>query len=594
MSTRSKGLVFLSIFIILSFILAACRTETIVETVEIPVEVEVDKPVEVEVLITPTPEPIPTGGFMVDSTAADAQTLNPILSSDSPSSDVHTKLFLGLLTLDEFTGEIIGEIADSWTTSEDGLTYTFKLREDIFWTDSTPVTAKDIKFTYDAIASELVDTPRKSNIELVEEFRVVDDYTLEIEFHTLDCTALQNFTLGILPSHMYDQDFSDIMDSQLNQEPTVTNGPFKFQEWVKDDHVTLVRNDDFYLGASNLDGWIYRVLADSSAMLAAFLAGEVDLTGVSPQFVSVIEGEIAKGSPFQMKKFFVDGYSYVGFNMGNPENPEMGWVDADESGEFEEGEAPNLEQEFHPILGDVRVRQAISYSIDYTNVINKVAFGQGAPIVANILPAIEWAYNDKLEPYVLDTDMAEALLEEAGWMREGEEGVRMKDGQPLALSILTNAGNETRENMGEIMKDNLDTLGFDIRLDFLEWGTVVGKLLGQQFDMVIIGWIGMGSDPEDSVFWAYRYDDPGGGFNFVSYYNEEVEKLLFEAKSLPGCSTEARGEKYKRIQELIHEDAPYAFLLNSLGNVIWNTRLQGVEPAPWSTYYNVHTWYLKP
>jgi peptide/nickel transport system substrate-binding protein len=214
--------------------------------------------------------------------------------------------------------------------------------------------------------------------------------------------------------------------------------------------------------------------------------------------------------------------------------------------------------------------------------------------VANVLPAIEWAYNDELEPYVLDTEMAEALLEEAGWLREGEDGVRMKDGKPLALSILTNVGNETRENMAIIMKDNLDALGFDITLDILEWGTVVGKLLGQQFDMVIIGWIGMGSDPDDAVFWAYRYDAPGSGFNFVSYYNEEVDRLVFEAKSLTGCSTEARGEKYKRIQELIHEDAPYAFLINPLGNVIWNTRLRGVDPGPWSTEYNIHTWYLTP
>jgi peptide/nickel transport system substrate-binding protein len=142
------------------------------------------------------------------------------------------------------------------------------------------------------------------------------------------------------------------------------------------------------------------------------------------------------------------------------------------------------------------------------------------------------------------------------------------------------------------MKDNLDALGFDITLDILEWGTVVGNLLGQQFDMVIIGWIGMGSDPEDSSFWAYRFDDPGGGFNFVSYYNEEVDTLLKEAQTLPGCSTEERGAKYKRIQELINEDAPYAFLYNPLGNRIWNTRLQGINPGPWATYYNVETWYI--
>jgi peptide/nickel transport system substrate-binding protein len=112
--------------------------------------------------------------------------------------------------------------------------------------------------------------------------------------------------------------------------------------------------------------------------------------------------------------------------------------------------------------------------------------------------------------------------------------------------------------------------------------------------MIIIGWIGMGPDPDDSAFWAYRSDAPGSGFNFVSYYNEEVDRLLFEARSLPGCSTEERGDKYKRIQELIHEDVPYAFFYNPLSTMVWNTRVQGVKPGPWGFVYNVHRWYLTP
>lgn len=593
MNPRSKWLAGFSLLIIASFVLAACTPETIIETVEVEVPGEIVE-VPVEVLITPTPEPIPQGGSMVESTFADANILNPIISSDNASSDINTKLYLGLLTTDEFSGEIIGELAESWTVSDDGLTYTFTLRDDVFWTDGTPVTAHDIKWNYDAIASELVDTPRKSNIELVEEFRVVDDYTLEIEFHTLDCTALANFTLGMLPSHMYAEDFSDVMDSPFNTEPTVTNGPFTFKEWVHDDHVTLLRNDDYYLGAPNLDGWIYRVFADTSAELAAFLAGETDIFSVGPQYVSVIEGEIAKGAPIAMKKFFSDGYTYVGFNMGDPDSPELGWIDTNEDGVWDKGEEVNLEQTPHPILNDVLVRKAIALSLDYTNIINKVVFGQGAPMVANVLPAIEWAYAADLEPYTLDTEAAAALLDEAGWVRADEESVRMKDGKPLELRILTNSGNEVRESIAAIMKDNLDTLGFDITLDILEWGTVIPNLLGQTFDMIIIGWIGMGSDPEDSVFWAFRNDYPGGGFNFVSYYNEDVDRWLDEAKSLPGCDTAERGALYRQIQAQIHEDAPYAFLVNPLGNTIWNTRLQGVNPAPWSTYYNVEEWYVTP
>jgi peptide/nickel transport system substrate-binding protein len=159
---------------------------------------------------------------------------------------------------------------------------------------------------------------------------------------------------------------------------------------------------------------------------------------------------------------------------------------------------------------------------------------------------------------------------------------------------MTNSGGETRENIAVIMKDNLEALGFRITLDILEWGTTVTNLLGQQFDMLIIGWVGLGSDPEDSIFWAYRNDYPGGGFNFVSYYNEDVEGWLEQAKSLPGCSTTERGAIYRKIQEQIHEDAPYAFLYNPLGNVIWNTRLQGVNPGAWRTYYNIQDWYLTP
>lgn len=579
--------------IVISIIFPACTPETIIETVEVPRE-QIQIEVPVEVLVSPTPEPFVQGGFMVESSFADPVILNPLVSSDSASANINNKIYLGLLNVDEFSGEIVGELATGWTISEDGLIYTFNLRDDVFWTDGTPVTAYDIKWNYDAIASDLVDTPRKSNIELVEEIRVIDDYTLEVEFHTLDCAALGNFTLKMLPSHIYTKDFSDVMDNPHNQNPTVTNGPFKFKEWVKDDHITLVRNQEYVLGAPNLEGWILRIFPETSAELAAFLAGEIDLFRVGPQHVSVIEAEIAKGAPVAMKKFFNDGYSFVGLQMGDPNDPQLGWIDENEDGVWQKGEEPNLEQSTHPILGDVRVRQAIAMSIDYDSMISEVAFGQGDPLVANVLPAIEWAYHADLEPYRFDPERAVALLEEAGWIDLDGDGVREKDGKPLKLRLMTNSGGETRENIAFIIKDNLDALGFSITLDILEWGTTVTNLLGQQFDMVIIGWVGLGSDPEDSIFWAYRNDYPGGGFNFVSYFNEDVETWLQQAKSLPGCSTVERGELYRKIQEQIHEDAPYAFLYNPLGNVIWNTRLQGVNPGAWRTYYNIQDWYLTP
>jgi peptide/nickel transport system substrate-binding protein len=520
--------------------------------------------------------------------------LNPILAPDLPSYTVVNNLFLSLLAVDEFTAEIVGKIADSWTASEDGLTYTFTLREDIFWTDGTPVTAQDVKFTYEAMASELVETPRKSNIESIEGFNIIDEYSLEIIFSELDCSVLKNFFIGILPSHMYADDFSDIMDNPLNEAPTVTNGPFKFMEWVKDDHITLTRNDDYYLGPPNLEGWILRIFADNTAMLAGFLAGELDLTKIGPQYAGVIDREIEEGQPFGRKRFFTDGYYFVGFNLADPENPQPGWLDSDGDEVFGEDEAPNLDQDPHPILSDARVRKAIAHSLDYDNIISEVIFGLAAPIPANVIPTIKWAYNNELEPHAYDPGMAAALLDEAGWILEGDGGVRMKDGVPLALSIMTNEGNDARESIAVLMQDNLSGIGFDITLEIFEWGTVVNQLLGQQFDMVIMAWVGMGEDPNDAVLWAYRYDDPGNGLNFISYYNEQVEEKIWKARAVKGCSDEERGEIYREIQSLIHEDTPYAFLFNPMDTVIWNTRLAEINPGPWSTYYNVHQWFLAP
>jgi peptide/nickel transport system substrate-binding protein len=335
MFSHNKFPVMLSLLLVASFILPACKTETIIETVEVPVEVEVEKPIQVEVLITPTPEPIPQGGSVVFGNILDPDSLNPILAPDNRTV---LQLFLPLFRINYFTGEIVGRIAESWSSSEDGLTYTFKLRDDIYWTDGTPLTAWDFKFTYDAYRSEFVEG---LSLPQIESINVIDDYSLEIVFNTIHCAyMLYNLLIPPLPSHMYAEDFSDIMDSPLSEAPTVTSGPFKFQEWVKGDHITLIRNENYYLGAPHIERYISLTFEDDESQLAAFLAGEIDVTSVDAEYVSVIEAEIAKGQSFAIHKYLSDGYSFVAFNMANPEKAEIGWEDLDEDGIFDEDEPP--------------------------------------------------------------------------------------------------------------------------------------------------------------------------------------------------------------------------------------------------------------
>ena len=569
----------------------------VTEVVEVEVEGEtVVEEVEVTVVVEATEVPDPQGGEVVESSFADISTLNPVLGSDNASSTNYGRMFEGMAGLDPFSGAVVPNFA-TWETSEDGLEITFTIQDGVNWSDGTPVTANDVAFTFDAINTEEVASPRRSNFANVSDWEAVDDSTLVLRLSEVDCTVPANIgTQGLIPAHVYDNDPLNIPDNSENTAPSVVNGPFTFGEWVPDDFVRLDANADYWKGQPNVDSWIYKVYADQSAEFAGLLAGEIDVTGVSPGFVSVVEARIASGEDLNMKKWFTNGYTFVGYNLANPDNPQNGWDDLDGDGAFTEGEPP-LIQDPHPVLGDLAVRQAMANSIDYTGIINKVAFGQGGPTVANVWPSIGWAYNNEIEPYAQDLEKAAQILADGGWAagsstNDADVAVLEKDGQRLEINLMTNAGNETRENIGILMKDTLDEIGFDVTLEFIEFGTVVEKLLGQTYDVVIIGFGGGAPDPDDSSQFSYVNDEVGAGFNFVSYYNETVEANLAAGKAVPGCVEADRAPFYYSNQEEIYNDVPYNFLYVGLANAVWRDRLLNVDPNPWSFWYNVEEWAL--
>jgi len=225
----------------------------------------------------PAPEAAAQGGIYIHATSADATILNPILSSDAASSSVHQHLFPRLLGVDPVSGLYVPtDMAESWDTSPDGLVWTFHLRDDVFWSDGEQVDADDFKFTYDAIASDNVETPRKSNVEQIESIEILDPLTIQVTFKTVKCDALADLILRWLPGHLYSDDFTDIMESEMNTAPTVSAGPLIFQDWSVDERVTLVRNDTYWQGAPNMDGWVFKTVPDPGARLGQLQTGEVD------------------------------------------------------------------------------------------------------------------------------------------------------------------------------------------------------------------------------------------------------------------------------------------------------------------------------
>ncbi|MFN3978888.1 MAG: ABC transporter substrate-binding protein [Caldilinea sp.] len=525
-------------------------------------------------------EPV-RGGVWTRSSSADASILNPILSSDSASAAIHSMLVPGLIGQDPVSGAFVpeGSMSERWEVSDDGLVWTFHLRDGVTWSDGEPVDAADFKFTYDAIASDLVETPRKSSVELIESIEVIDPLTIQVTFKQVKCDGLGDLGLGWLPSHLFAPDFSDVMTNDYNQAPSVSAGPFVFQSWTRDDNTILTRNESYWEGAPYMDGMIYRVVPDSGTRLAQLLSGEIDTTGLEPAQLSSVEGN----PNINVYSFQDDGYDYIGLNLANPANPQPG---KDEEGNL-------IEQDPHPILSDRNVRKAIAHALDYKTIIDSVYLGRGYQIASNVLPAVEWAHDPSIEPYAYDPELASQLLEEAGWVDSNGDGVREKDGVELKLVLVTNAGNKVREDLGALVQDQLGQIGFNIDFQAIDFGTLVQQLLGQTYDMVIIGWTGMGADPNDDVFWRSDFDTPGSGFNFVSYQNPRIDELLQAGVTVPGCDPEERAPFYKEIQQIIHDDVPYVFISGGVGDVGYNNRWAGIDPGPWSFYWNVHKWWNK-
>ena len=525
------------------------------------------------------PGQIVPGGTWTEASGSDASNFNPILYDDSVSSIVVGYLYPGLIGQDPFTGEFTpdGSMSESWSVSEDGLTWTFKLRDGITWSDGDAVDSADYKFTYEALRSDLVQSPRTYVWEGIESIEAPDPQTVVVKFENVKCDALGNLGLGWLPSHLYAADFSDVMTAAESEAPRVSAGPFMFQSWTRDDNFIVTRNENYWEGAPNMDGSIVRVVPDAGSRIAQLQSGEIDYLEVQPNQIATAEQD-PDLTRFQYND---DGYNYIGLNLANPANPQDG---RDADGNL-------IPQDPHPILGDVRVRQAIAHAIDYQSIIDNILLGQGYPMAANVLPVIEWAVNTDIQPYAYDIEAAQALLEEAGWVDSNGDGIREKDGMEMKLGLITNAGNTTREDIGVYVQDQLKQIGINVDFQALDFGTVLEQMDAQTYDMYILGWTNIGADPNDDVFWSSEFDVVGSGFNNTSYQNPRVEELLVEGYSVPGCAPEDRGPIYKEIQQIIHEELPYIFIGGRVTNAFYNKDWTNIDPGGWNFKWNIHNWY---
>lgn len=482
------------------------------------------------------------GGTLVVIHWGDPKSFNPDAQVDDAGHAIFQQIFNKLVTLD-INYNVIPDLAYKWEVSEDGLTYTFYLYPNATWHDGEPVTAYDVKWTFETInkskgiAFGLI---KASNIKSIE---VVDDHT--VRFHLKEPFApfiqfLAWYGTYVMPAHIYEkyEDWMDPSNPYLNKP--VGSGPFKFVEWVKGDHVTIEANENYFKGRPGLDKIVYKIVPDPTAALQAFLAGEGDVLNQRPPLTEIPKINATEGVIVRMRP--VPSRWYIGFNLANP------------------------------ILSDLNVRLAIAHAIDREEIVEKALGGYGYPAEGTYVPAIAWAYNPnaKLPPF--NPDKAREILDNAGYVDRNGDGIReAPDGTKLSFRLLYFTGAE-EEAICTIIKERLKDVGIEVKLESLEIAAWEEKVVKKRdYELALCDGF-QGPDPDNL---RMRFG-PGQYINFAGYNNTEFGRLLEEASKL--TDMEKRKELYWKAQEIFAKDLPYLPLADLVAFYIWR---EGFHGFPW-------------
>ncbi|ACB86346.1 peptide-binding protein [Natranaerobius thermophilus] len=482
--------------------------------------------------------------------------------------DAFNQVFDGMMEADPHADlELNPNLAEEHEISDDGKTFYYKLRDDIEFHDGEPLTAEDVKFTFEWMCHEDYIGPRASywqHLEGFDEYRageadevegieIISDHEIEFHFEQVDASAVYYVsTWGISPKHVWE----DIPVGERREAPEMTEpigtGPFEFEEYVEGQYVELVANEDYHRGEPELERITVEVKSPD-VVRADLETGEVDIAEVPPDESEWDDYEAH--DELALEYYPTNGYQYMGMNL------------RDES-----------------IFSDHAVREAATYAINREGMVDGILDGLGKVQNSHFSPN-QWAYDEDLDTYPHDPDKAEEILEDAGYTKN-DDGIWEQNGEPLEFTLLYPTGDEPREQAALIIEQDLQGIGIDITLESLEFATLSDRVFDEiDFDAYLMGW-SLGADPDPTGIWG-----PDERFNAVGFVHPESDELM--EQGLRTTDRDERREHYVEWQRLLQEEMPYVFLYADYEGYAYNNDIQVFEPNPWNIWYDVHEWYLE-
>lgn len=476
---------------------------------------------------SPTTLRIATSGF-VDS-------FNPFTSIYLTPTNIFRYMYESLVQNDAEDGSPTEGLAESWETNEEGTVWTYTLHEGLTWSDGEPLTASDVKWTYD----QMMEVPEMgtANGGLVASFESVeapDDRTVIINLSEPQAPN-PGTEIPIVPEHIWSEIDNPV--EYPNDADTVGSGPFILKSYSQNQSIELVANPDFWRGAPKIDRIQYVYYTNSDAMVQALRAGEVDLvTGLSPTQFEALEGvENITTHSGQGRR-----YTSIAINPG-----------------FETRDGQPF-GENHPALEDVEVRQAIRQGIDLQTLFEQVLDSQGV-VATSFVPAAfpDWHLSDDSDAIMgYDPEAAKAQLDAAGWT-EGSDGIREKDGEKLALTLLVDADTPIEQAAAEFLVPWMKEIGIDLTADTRDGDTISTDVMAGKYDMYFSGW-SLNPDPDyqlgiNTCANLPTETDGSGGTSQDGYCDPAFDELF--AQQHTELDPEARMDIVEQMLEMNYESS---------------------------------------
>ena len=501
-----------------------------------------------------------TGGTAIVGMRTDFGPFNPVVNTDQYTDEViKYALFTPLVQYDEDL-QVRPWLAESWEmTGDTGVV--FRLRRDVRWHDGEPVTAEDVKFTFDlakdpATASLLA----SAYLSEVESAEVLDPYTIRFRFARPHAQALEDFWWAPVPRHRLEGVApADLRNAPFNRNP-VGSGPYRFVERRANDRLVVERNPDFpesLGGPPPLDRVVFRVIPEAPTMMTELLTGgvDVDIPLLPDQAAQVIDRDDLTLHAFPGRTFF-----YIGWNTRRPP------------------------------FDDAAVRRALAMAIDRDEIIEALLEGYGTPASSPIPP---WSPLDpQVRPIDHDPAAAAALLERAGWVDRNGDGVRENaQGRPLRFDLLTSDAPLNRAVV-EVVQAQLRAVGVDARVRILEFQTLLTQHRGRDFDAVYTSWVldnfQVASAP--MALLHSRWAEVQGSANRSSVSIPALDAAMERAAAATDPD-EARAA-WADVVEILKEEQPLTFMFWLDELAASRDRLQGVTMDPRGELSSIARWWL--